>query len=94
MADDQTQVSGVDSEEENADWNRTVTDDEAQDTALHADPDDLGSSSSTDTSIAAGGDATDLGSGDDGSGGTPYTSGYVTGGAHHPTIDDLPSGSQ
>jgi hypothetical protein len=90
VSEEQSASLDADATAGNPDWNRTPSDEEAQQTAREADPDDLGTSDPTDDSIMAGGDATDLGSGDEGAGGTPYTEGYVTGGVHHPTIADLP----
>jgi hypothetical protein len=87
---DNRPAPGSNTESENDDWDRTVSLDEAQQTASEADPDDLGSTSPTDSGLTAGGDGTAVGEDDQGAGGTPYTEGYVTGGAHHPTIADLP----
>lgn len=91
MMDDESQDAvGTGSSGENDDWDRTVSLDEAQQTAAEADPDDLGGTSPTDGGLTAGGEGTAVGEDDQGAGGTPYTEGYVTGGVHHPTIADLP----
>jgi hypothetical protein len=79
-----------DADEGNPDWNRTISDAEAQRTAAQVDPDDLGNTAVTDSGLTAGGEGTQIGDDVDPGGGTPYTEGYVTGGAHHPTIADLP----
>lgn len=89
--DDRSRAAGNSTpEEENGDWDRTISLDEAQRTASEADPDDLGGTTPTDSGLTAGGEGTAVGGDEQGAGGTPYTEGYVTGGAHHPTIADLP----
>jgi hypothetical protein len=91
MMDDQTrEAEGRSSENENQDWDRNISLDEAQQTAEEVDPDDLAGTSPTESGLTAGGEGTAVGEDDQGSGGTPYTEGYVTGGVHHPTIADLP----
>ncbi len=90
MDDEASERSGRTAETKTNDWERTVSLDEAQQTAREADPDDLGGTSPSDGGLTAGGDGTAVEEGDPGAGGAPYSSGYVTGGAHHPTIADLP----
>jgi hypothetical protein len=89
MMDDRS-APGNDSEDKNDDWDRTVSLDEAQQTAGEAEPGDFAGTSATESGLTAGGEGTGVGEDDQGAGGTPYTEGYVTGGAHHPTIADLP----
>jgi hypothetical protein len=89
MMDDRP-ASGSNTQDQNEDWDRTISLDEAQKTAGEADPDDFGVTSPTESGLTAGGEGTGVGEDDQGAGGTPYTEGYVTGGAHHPTIADLP----
>ncbi len=91
--DEQSESRNV-TDNQNDDWDRTVPLDEAQQTAGEADPDDFGSTSPTESGLTAGGEGTGIGQEDQGAGGTPYTEGYVTGGAHHPTIADLPRNSE
>jgi hypothetical protein len=93
--DDQSQAAeGRTSGDQNDDWDRPVSLNEAQQTAEEADPDDLGGTSPTESGLTAGGEGTAVGEDDQGAGGTPYTEGYVTGGIHHPTIADLPRNDQ
>jgi hypothetical protein len=72
---------------QNPDWNRPITDEEAQRTAQHADPDDLGGTGDS-PGLTAGGDGTEVRPESDTGGGTPSTGGYVTGGAHRARLDD------
>jgi hypothetical protein len=78
----------VDDTEGNPDWNRPIPDDEAQETAREADPDDLGGTEDS-IGLTAGGEGTQIGSDEDMAGGTPLTEGYVTGGAHRAYLDDV-----
>ena len=90
---DEQRATPETAEDENPDWNRTIPDEEAQRTAQQADPDDLGGTSPTDIGLTAGGEGTQIGPDTEDRGGTPYGEGYVTGGARHPTIADLPRDS-
>jgi hypothetical protein len=62
-------------EETNPDWNRDIPDDEAQQTAREADPDDLGGTSD-EPGLTAGGEGTEVRAETDTGGGTPLTEGY------------------
>ena len=81
---------GVTPSDENEDWDRTVSLDEAQQTRqrpirmISAAPRRPKAASRRVVKVTA------VGEEDQGAGGTPYTEGYVTGGVHHPTIADLP----